>query len=265
MPCAPLDSPRRWYPARIRYMAEVAVEKVEEVPVILFLHGLESGPNGRKARELRRALGATREATVLSPYLEAGTWQPDRSNSIARRAFAALTNAPWLALRPDRLLNTAIRDALEACAEIARQCGPRPESFSPASTTLVGSSWGGAVALWMLAQGGEDNDNVALAHVVLIAPALERALGAIESELLYRKVRERRLRLGDAAGVVVVVHGTDDDTVSYEDSVRLCETLGVDLISVPGGDHRLNEALLGDGMLVRLVREALARRSSARY
>ena len=49
------------------------------------------------------------------------------------------------------------------------------------------------------------------------------------------------------------MHGTADDTIPLQDSLDLAAATGVEVKVVPGGDHRLNAALLDTDEIVRLV------------
>jgi pimeloyl-ACP methyl ester carboxylesterase len=94
---------------------------------------------------------------------------------------------------------------------------------------LVGSSFGGALAVELLAEGSWRGPTV------LLAPASHK-LGGVG-------------RLPDGARVVLV-HGDEDDVVPFSDSEALAATggAGVRLVRVPGGNHRLH-GILDDGTL----------------
>lgn len=98
---------------------------------------------------------------------------------------------------------------------------------------IVGSSFGGAVAVALLQEGAWAGPTV------LIAPAAGR------------------VGLPDAlpAGArVVILHGDADDVVPIADSRRLAANPGVDLREIAGGDHRLNR-ILDDGTLAAVLTE----------
>lgn len=151
---------------------------------VLFLHGLESGPNGTKAQWLRGRYGAA------CPQLATSTFP----------AALAGGRAAVLAERPD---------------------------------VIVGSSFGGAVAVALL------QDGAWAGPTVLIAPAAGK------------------LGLPDvlpAGPRVVILHGDADDVVPIADSRRLAANPGVDLRVIAGGDHRLNR-ILDDGTLAVVLTE----------
>jgi predicted esterase len=110
-------------------------------------------------------------------------------------------------------------------------------AFSP--EVLVGSSFGGAVALALLQRGAFRGPTV------LLAPAH----------------RHFRVEEHIPAGVhVIVVHGTHDDVVSIEGSRALARTGSVghvELVEVNDG-HRL-ASLLEDDSLAAIVRRVAAR------
>lgn len=155
-------------------------------PRVLFLHGLESGPQGTKARLLAQHFGA------LTPQMDTRDFET----------------------------------CLAAQAETLRREAP---------DVLVGSSFGGALALALLQRGSWSGPTL------LLAPAL-RACGL--SPTLPEGVR------------VWIVHGRRDELVPLEDSRALAAsgTHGlVRLVEVDDG-HRLQE-LAASGRLVALVRE----------
>lgn len=132
------------------------------------------------------------------------------------------TKSRWLAERhgavTPRLTTTslgeAVADAERAIAE------HRPD-------LLVGSSFGGAVAVELYARGAWTGP------AVLIAPAHAHFGGAT--------------RLPEGARVIVL-HGDADDVVPIDPA------LGGDLRVIPGGDHRLNR-VLEDGTLAAVIGE----------
>ena len=124
---------------------------------IHYCHGLESGPDGYKARCMRTW------ATVTAPDQQMSLWNPLRSNSVAR----------CLLYRPGAGFSGAVLSALEACVQVQRHAlaGSSPD-------VLVGSSWGGLVAAVLLAEGAWRGP------AVLLCPALrlmERRLPALRS------------------------------------------------------------------------------------
>jgi predicted esterase len=107
-------------------------------------------------------------------------------------------------------------------------------TFAP--DVLVGSSFGGAVALALLQRG------IFSGPTVLLAPAHTHF--GVEARI-------------PAGARVVIVHGSRDDVVSIEDSRRLAASggRGVDFVEVDD-EHRLASLLEGDA-LATVVRRAL--------
>jgi pimeloyl-ACP methyl ester carboxylesterase len=153
---------------------------------ILFLHGLESGPGGTKARWLKARYGA------VTPALDTSTFP-----------------------------------AAVECARVALRAEP-PD-------IVIGSSFGGAVAVRLLATGEWAGPTV------LIAPASHK-IGS-----------DRSLPPGAR---VIVLHGDADEVVPVQDSRGLVAGAGpgVQLREIPGGDHRLNQ-VLDDGTLAGVLQE----------
>lgn len=238
----------------------------EGTPRVLFLHGLESGPGGDKVQRLRAA-----GIEVIAPDMEMSLRRLDRRNSVARnllrlpevRAAGAIAVATvahaarrgrwrallvgagigsaWVARRGTRLQQQALRRSFEASIAIQRDAidRTRPE-------VLLGSSWGGAVAIELVARGAWRGPTV------LLAPAFQRVaarLGwrSIEPELAH-------LRALAAAHPVVVFHDPSDDTVPFDDSVALARASAIRLDRVDAGGHRLM-GLLDDGSLVTTLRD----------
>ncbi len=164
---------------------------------VLFLHGLESGPGGRKARLLARHFDCT---TLPMPTADF-------------EACVALQAAAVRRLQPD---------------------------------VVVGSSFGGAVAVALLQRG------VWAGPTLLLAPAL-RACGLPPQ--LPREVPVR------------IVHAPADDVVPIEGSRALAKsgTPGLVELVEPVDDHRLS-ALVDGGGLPAMVRDlAPAARSGSRH
>ena len=138
------------------------------------------------------------------------------------------TKARWLAARYGAFTPTLDTTRLEVAVDQATDA-----VLAHPPTCVVGSSFGGAVAVSLLRSG------VLRAPVVLIAPAAHK-LGVLNN-----------LPAGTRA---TVLHGDGDDIVPLADSVALAATGGaaVHLEVVSGGDHRLNR-ILEDGTLERAI------------
>ena len=104
-----------------------------------YCHGLESGPGGYKVRAMQEWA-----ASVSCVDQEMSLANPLKRNSIVRSLAATLLTS-W----PSDWASTAFSKSLEQCAQVQRialASGERPD-------VLVASSWGGAVALKLLADG----------------------------------------------------------------------------------------------------------------
>lgn len=170
---------------------------------------------GSKARYIQRHF-----PSALVPDLHMSVWDPRKKNS-ATRNLANLQAS----------LDGCVQDAMQAVREA------RGDSNERRKLLVVGSSWGGMVALQCIEEGLQPD------ATLLLAPALA-AKGffgwfwpqAALSRTILDKVPPKS---------VLVVHGTADDTVPVEASRRLATDFpaAVGLLEIPGGDHRLNDAL----------------------
>lgn len=156
---------------------------------VLFMHGLESSPQGNKARYLARHFEAH------TPAMDTGDFQ-----ACLEQQAAAIAE-----FRPD---------------------------------VVVGSSFGGALAVLLLVQGAWAGPTLLLAQAsARFDPTL-----ALPPDV-----------------PVLLVHGTRDDVIDIEGSRRLARTGTpgrVRLVEVDDG-HRL-DGLLASDRLAELVREAAA-------
>mmetsp|Transcript_29171 Transcript_29171/g.53258 ORF Transcript_29171/g.53258 Transcript_29171/m.53258 type:complete len:245 (+) Transcript_29171:66-800(+) len=224
---------------------------------VLFAHGLESGKLGAKAQYMREHFEMEVPDMAMSAY------NPFKANSPSRAVVAlglGVTGcaifAPTNVFVGCSLLSVGavvpltrwrMRQALNRCAEIHREA---LSTFKP--DVLVGSSWGGAVALKCLEQGYWSGPTV------LLAPAC----GASGWWQTLWPGWSPRLPL-EAARQCIVVHGTLDTTVPVECSRALAANNELaHYIEEPSGDHRLNSALLEEspefpqGKLMAVIHKA---------
>lgn len=238
-------------------------------PRVLFMHGLESGPSGDKVQRLREA-GVEVEAADMKMSIR----RLDRENSVVRnllrntevqaagaafatslvrslrdgRPWTALggiaAGASWLALRGTAVQRAALRTSYETCIEIQRAA---IERYEP--DVILGSSWGGAIAIELVVGGAWKGPTV------LLAPALHRIAGRLgpsegrgDVDAIVKRLQELA-----ASQRIVVMHDPDDETVPFGDSVALQGGSDIELKRVRAGGHRLM-GLLDDGSLVETLR-----------
>jgi predicted alpha/beta-hydrolase family hydrolase len=236
---------------------------------VLFMHGLESGPGGTKDRYLRRHF------QVLTPDMHVSIYRFSKSNSVVRNAlrrplflgwaagaagsllcFAAwhgpLVWLAWLGVfgsllmairRP--LARQGLATSLERCVAIQADA---IREYRP--DIVVGSSWGGAVALICVSRGIYSGPLLAVAPVPKL---IFDRLGDADGQRCAAFCREMP---ADAVRRAVIVHGDQDEVVPLEHSRMLAAATGVELQVIPGGDHSLHYALVhsddGEGTNDRL-------------
>jgi pimeloyl-ACP methyl ester carboxylesterase len=124
---------------------------------------------------------------------------------------------------------------------------------------LVGSSWGGAVAAALLADGSWDGPTV------LLCPALrhkERWLDEpFKREHTADTIIARLAALpAPLRAMMLLVHGDADRTVPFSDSSELSVATGIALQAIEGGSHGLS-AIVRDGRLAQILRRVAALQS----
>lgn len=213
-------------------------------PRVLFMHGLESGPGGRKARHLEANLADG----FACPAMQCSPFDPRESRSVSRwvapylvatsvavavawRHGPALAGASTAALALGGavpLVRWRLRAAVDSCVELQREAIARHRP-----DFVVASSWGGLVALRCIERGYWTGPAVLLAPAVAVhGPA---ALFFPPSEISAPPAYK-----GDRC---VVVQGEADELVSPQAVAACCAKNGLKLSSVKAGDHRLNEFL----------------------
>ena len=177
---------------------------------VVFCHGLESGPNGSKARYLRRHFPST-----IVPDLNMSAFSLAKRNSFVRNNFN-------------------FRASLLGCAKIAlaaieQQMDPDDDVI------LVGSSWGGLVALSLITDHGFKPYKA-----VLISPAL--SIHGIAARF-FPDFMPSYLPTETS---IVLIHGTADDTVNFYSSQQLAAKFPKQITFevAENGDHRLNNYLI---------------------
>jgi len=178
---------------------------------VLFLHGLEGSPTGNKAQRLRAMPGVE----VVAPALP----------TEAVRAFRE-AHGPGVPVPPE-----ATAPALEVARRAVRDGAPQ---------VVVGSSFGGGVAVWLAVKDHWTGP------LVLLAPAGARLFGLAH--------------LPPRPGRVVVLHGRGDEVVPMGDSVRLAESSRCDVALWLVDDGHPLAVSVASGLLDEAVRFAAAGR-----
>lgn len=200
-----------------------------------YCHGLESGPNGYKARSLREW------AEVTVPNQQMSLWDLRKSNSVARNWVRQLPRRPRA--------HKAVLLSLASCVQVHINTMDAPD-------VLIGSSWGGLVASVLLA------DRVWEGPTVLLCPAvwtMERKFPQMrESPRAAHRIFDALAGLpARTRDQIVLVHGTADTVVPLSDSQRLAREAGLKLVEVDGGSHGLS-AIVQNGQLRDLVEDVAA-------
>lgn len=227
-------------------------------PRILFIHGLESRANGSKTILLRE-----QGFDVRAHDMDMGVLHISRKNSVVRMALrlselqlmlgalgatlvitrsgrgalmASLMGAGWYAARKDIVFGRALANSFAACTEIQRAAIDQEKP-----DLVVGSSWGGAVAVELMCTGHWNGPTI------LLAPAVHRVAaktGRGDAQEIARQLRGKR---------IVIFHDPHDDVVPFADSEALAKEGELELRAVDGGGHRLLE-ICNDGRLAEALR-----------
>ena len=180
---------------------------------VLFVHGLESGPTGSKARYL---LSHFDSDYVIVPDMQMSVFDIQKENSVVRNFFS-------------------FSASMQGCVHsILRRI--QAEKLSGDDFILVGSSWGGAVALNLLVE-----HNIRPYKTILLAPAL-KVTGWMSFFFPNYIPKQIPVQIKN----IIVIHGVNDDTVPIQSSRDLSILYPdiVELMEVENGDHRLNDYLL---------------------
>lgn len=200
------------------------------MPTILFVHGLESGPGGRKARELANA-----GFEVVADQMPCGRAAVVRDPVVIGLAVVAVGVVVVAAVTAGVLGGVLALGMVVAAVPFARTLVVRRvfarsvdvqrRALSAAKIdAVVGSSFGGAVVLALLTEGTWTGPTLLMcpAHRLVANRAKFPVPGPLTD-----------------AGQVVVVHGTRDETVPVADSRALVAGTAAQLVLVDD-DHRLS-------------------------
>ena len=195
---------------------------------VLFIHGLESGPQGRKSRALTEA--GFKVVAVQMPSSQRAILRDPLVVTVGVALVASLAMAAMAGLLP--FLATVLVCALALTTArplITRRMWHRSLSVQRhalaenAIDVVVGSSFGGAVALELVSRGEWKGPTV------LLCPA---------QRLLASRAWLTPTTLPPTREHVVVVHGRQDEVVPLEHSRQLTGGTRAQLREVDD-DHRL--------------------------
>ncbi|WP_372371450.1 alpha/beta hydrolase [Candidatus Uabimicrobium sp. HlEnr_7] len=220
---------------------------------IIFMHGLESGILGKKSQYLRENF-----ENVYTPDMQMSMLNLKKKNSIIRNVTRTWIFRMWtffiiivlfrlsydwqslaslffsfvsFFLIKKRIFQSALSMSLQQCTSIQSKA---LQDFKP--DLVVGSSWGGLIALNCITQ------KIYNCPVVLIAPPVKMVLNKVDfSGQNWENICEKTKQI---SSLVHIVHGENDKVVSIEDSKKLVEKTKVSLQIIPQGDHSLNYPLL---------------------
>jgi hypothetical protein len=227
-------------------LAAAAGKQTMAKKTVMYIHGLESGPTGRKYQELKRAgfdvvslrMPCDRRSIIKDPVILAALMMLVGSPVAIGLAVGTLYAIPTFAavllaafaskhLYVRRLLRRGVAVQLAALRN------------NPHIVAIVGSSLGGAVGVELLRYGSWKGP------VVLLAPAQHKVAGL---------ARLPPPRLPQAVRCLIV-HGTSDDVVPVADSRALVREAGphTSLLEVED-DHRLNQTATAANLAAWLAR-----------
>ena len=239
---------------------------------VLYCHGLESGPNGFKVESMR-----VQGLDVVAPDMGMSLLDPRASNGVLRqllRPSVLFHRPPW------QWLGGAVCDSFEACVAVQRAAltamavpaalAAQPPTDSPSELpsppdpchaashgvdVLVGSSWGGAVAAALLAEGCWQGPTVLLCPGLRskdrwAADAHSGAAMALTADTITARLAALPMALKARC---LLVHGTKDSTIPLADSTELAAATGIALEIIEGGSHGLG-SIVRDGRLAGFIR-----------
>ena len=237
---------------------------------ILFIHGLEAGPFGKKYQYLKN-----KGYNVRSTSMNLSLWNLSRRNGILRNfllkprtlafilslistiVFLILKLSNWLLIVDGvigiitglllvKTFRQVVSEIFEICVNIQKQ---EIEHFNP--DLLIGSSFGGAVALACVIRGYWEK------NTLLLAPALGRILKlcGIDYE------NELRKNIYDFKRIIVA-HAKDDKTIDIKDSILLGKVLSAKgmgyfkLYEIENDTHSLH-SLTNSNLLINFINESV--------
>lgn len=211
---------------------------------VLFVHGLESGPQGKKARALREAgfevvaeaMPCSQRSMLREPLTIALFSLATLLMIVGIRlgVFGALVAALALLVSTPFGVRLIIARAFQKSIQVQRDA-----ISQHAIDVVLGSSYGGAVALELLCLG------VWKGPTVLLCPA---------HELVAKRIGRPRIAITLRKNVCVV-HGTRDETVPIENARALVQASEATLLEVDD-DHRLSKSATPENLAtwIRIAR-----------
>ena len=215
------------------------------MPRVLFLHGLESGPNGNKPQALREAgfevtamqMPCGRGAILRDPVTIATLGLAGLGLGLAARRGPISLGAGLLGLALARPLAMALATRRAFARSIAVQLRALELALGePGFDVVMGSSFGGAVALELLRRGAWRGPTV------LLCPAHE-----LVAERAWCAPPPGLDAFPEIASAVLVVHGRADEIVPIEHARRLVRGSRAELLEVED-DHRLTKTATAEGL-----------------
>lgn len=212
------------------------------IDTILFVHGLESGFNGKKAQHMKTLVD-----NVIAPDLQVSLYDVRKPNSIIRSCVTNFFTNPlsiFTTLKQDALMRS-----LNNCTYIVDQEIKKNRNINKNDTLLCGSSWGGAVALNLIAKG------LWSGKVLLFAPAFSLCVRDEEiKQSMYSSIKNQIINNNM---LITIVHARNDDVIQLNEILDLCEKIGLErrnLIIAEDDNHSLNNFLIEHNELKNILK-----------
>ena len=233
---------------------------------VLFIHGLESGPEGTKVQLMRKA-----GFDVQSVDMHMSALRVTKKNSVLRNVFRTQSFLYWLLATAGfivisyyrnlswqyililfmggniiiyffikNLLAEAWQKSIEACLTL--QLEPLKE-FGP--DIIVGSSYGGAISCELIRRG------LWKGPTILLAPAYVKILRSVR--IVEELDHIQKLRDLSQTQPIVIFHDPADNIVDHEDSISQAKDSAIELQSPDAGGHRML-GVLESGVLYEKIR-----------
>jgi hypothetical protein len=216
--------------------------------IVLFIHGLESNPLGRKARILRTAF--EEKNIVLVPELSVSFLDYKKENSFLR-TWSVAKSLAGVVLRVHRYLKEQFRCILEQEGTVYSENSSstftiEEQELIRTRLIVVGSSFGGLTALKLCDQNFEEFQPC---RMLLLAPALGSC--GLFGFLMETWCPDRLYLDGER---ITCIQGDQDDTVPVQllrdFKQRFPKT---EYIEIEGGLHNLNDKFVDAGRMTGIV------------